>query len=252
MSDDDVTMAGDEGPAGISRREALRRGALVGGAVLWVTPVVQSVGMSPAAGQTTSPTPPPANCPNCPTCAASATGLSALGLTAGVASGTACQCLVNANLNAGSVGGASAQVVCGRADSPGCRASSYVEGAVVRIASNAVLEAATLGSCVSCGTGSAYVLRLFLATTALGQTTRTALTVGTGCNTAVIVPGFPGVTVVANEQTCSGGVLTVDALRVTVDGVTVVVARSRAGASGCACQPCAANPTCTPPTARLC
>jgi len=38
----------------ITRREILKRGAFVGGAVLWVTPVVQTLGMSSALAQTPS------------------------------------------------------------------------------------------------------------------------------------------------------------------------------------------------------
>lgn len=43
---------------GVSRREALKRGAKLTGAVLWMTPVVQAIGMSPALASTTSPTEP--------------------------------------------------------------------------------------------------------------------------------------------------------------------------------------------------
>ena len=56
-------MSNDEGgtaipkpsAGGLSRREAIKKGAIVGGTVLWVTPLVQSVGMSPASAQTPSP-----------------------------------------------------------------------------------------------------------------------------------------------------------------------------------------------------
>lgn len=41
--------------AGFSRREALRRGAGVGGTLLWVAPAVQSIGMTRALAQTPSP-----------------------------------------------------------------------------------------------------------------------------------------------------------------------------------------------------
>jgi hypothetical protein len=44
-----------EAPEGLSRREALKRGLRLTGAVLWATPVVQAIGMSPALAQTTSP-----------------------------------------------------------------------------------------------------------------------------------------------------------------------------------------------------
>lgn len=46
------------GPDGISRREALKRGLRLTGAVLWATPVVQAIGMRPAFAQTVSPTDP--------------------------------------------------------------------------------------------------------------------------------------------------------------------------------------------------
>jgi hypothetical protein len=45
-----------EESAGLTRRETLKRGLKLG-AVLWVTPVVQAVGMRPALAQTVSPDP---------------------------------------------------------------------------------------------------------------------------------------------------------------------------------------------------
>lgn len=53
-SDHDTAAASTPG---ISRREALKKGAMVGGTVLWVAPLVQTVGVSQAFGQ--QPTPPP-------------------------------------------------------------------------------------------------------------------------------------------------------------------------------------------------
>ena len=44
-----------EPQTGITRRDALRRGALLGGALTWSVPVVQLVGMRPAMAQTASP-----------------------------------------------------------------------------------------------------------------------------------------------------------------------------------------------------
>lgn len=41
---------------GISRRELLKKGAVLGGAVAWATPVVQTLGMGRAFAQTASPT----------------------------------------------------------------------------------------------------------------------------------------------------------------------------------------------------
>ena len=48
---------GEETSQGISRRDLLRRGAALGGAVVWMTPVVQTLGMGRAFAQTASPPP---------------------------------------------------------------------------------------------------------------------------------------------------------------------------------------------------
>jgi hypothetical protein len=47
----------EEVAGSITRRQALRRGTALGGAVLWATPVVQILGMSPALAQAASPPP---------------------------------------------------------------------------------------------------------------------------------------------------------------------------------------------------
>ena len=39
---------------GITRRDLLKKGAVLGGVVVWVTPIVQSVGMDRAFAQATS------------------------------------------------------------------------------------------------------------------------------------------------------------------------------------------------------
>lgn len=46
----------DEQTGGITRRQALKKGALLGGALAWATPVVQVIGMQPALAQPVSPT----------------------------------------------------------------------------------------------------------------------------------------------------------------------------------------------------
>lgn len=46
---------GEEISQGITRRDLLRRGAVLGGAVVWATPVVQTLGMGRAFAQTASP-----------------------------------------------------------------------------------------------------------------------------------------------------------------------------------------------------
>jgi hypothetical protein len=55
-----------ESEVGLSRRDMLRRSAIVGGALLWAAPVVQSVGMR-AAGAQPAPTygPSPGSCAAC-------------------------------------------------------------------------------------------------------------------------------------------------------------------------------------------
>jgi hypothetical protein len=54
MTDQEIQKA-----EGLTRREVLKKGALLGGALAWGTPVVQVIGMRPALAQTTSP-----DCPN--------------------------------------------------------------------------------------------------------------------------------------------------------------------------------------------
>lgn len=46
---------GEESSQGITRRDLLRRGAVLGGAVVWTTPVVQTLGMGRAFASTASP-----------------------------------------------------------------------------------------------------------------------------------------------------------------------------------------------------
>jgi hypothetical protein len=46
---------GEETSQGITRRDLLRRGAVLGGAVVWTTPVVQTLGMGRAFASTASP-----------------------------------------------------------------------------------------------------------------------------------------------------------------------------------------------------
>ena len=70
----------DDTRSGVTRREAIKKGAIVGGTVMWVAPLVQTVGMSPASAQTASP----------PTGACVCTGTNSFDVTAaftGVVSG---------------------------------------------------------------------------------------------------------------------------------------------------------------------
>jgi hypothetical protein len=45
----------DQSPHGLTRREALKKGALLGGALIWTTPAVQAIGILPAQAQEVSP-----------------------------------------------------------------------------------------------------------------------------------------------------------------------------------------------------
>lgn len=45
----------DQSPHGLTRREVLKKGALLGGALVWATPVVQAIGIQPAHAQEVSP-----------------------------------------------------------------------------------------------------------------------------------------------------------------------------------------------------
>ena len=55
MSEEQLTpIVKDDGPLMITRREALRRGAKIGGAV-WVVPVVNTLGMSAAQAKGNTP-----------------------------------------------------------------------------------------------------------------------------------------------------------------------------------------------------
>ena len=49
------TEAPDEQPVGLTRRQALKKGAILGGALAWATPVVQVMGMKPAFAAVPSP-----------------------------------------------------------------------------------------------------------------------------------------------------------------------------------------------------
>jgi hypothetical protein len=52
---DIATEGPREQPVGITRRQALKKGVIFGGALAWATPVVQVIGMKPALAQVASP-----------------------------------------------------------------------------------------------------------------------------------------------------------------------------------------------------
>lgn len=48
---DDTTSGGQQRPDGMSRRQALKRGAVIGGAALWVAPAVQVLAITESAAE---------------------------------------------------------------------------------------------------------------------------------------------------------------------------------------------------------
>lgn len=216
-NDGDVTVS-EDGGSGISRRDAIKKGAIVGGAVVWATPVIQAIGINPAGAQTPSPTNPGGACPGCANCTARARGLVVEGLvdlTAGVATGTQCTCTLDVNLDLSNLADAKSQTVCGRANSSLCRASALVEGLDVQVLENVFLRASVLSSCVNCGTGASQVadLRLLvnLSTGLLGGIFGPAvapinvpLTVNAGCNTGIVLPTTLDTNVLGNILTQLG------------------------------------------------
>jgi hypothetical protein len=48
---DDATSGPSEGRDGLSRRQVLKRGAVIGGAALWVTPAVQVLAVSESSAE---------------------------------------------------------------------------------------------------------------------------------------------------------------------------------------------------------
>ncbi|MBW3578452.1 MAG: twin-arginine translocation signal domain-containing protein [Actinobacteria bacterium] len=224
------------GPEDQSRRDFLKRSA-VAGAVAWSAPAILSLpgGMSWAAHY-------PCPCPNCDAQAAAAR----IGGSTLAGADNQCTCVVNASLSAGTPS-LTAQVACAEADDEHCTARTFLEGVRIQIAENTFITATTLSSCVTCGEGDAFVADLALEVDGLS----TKLQIDGTCNATVL--GLEGLaTAVFNEQQCDNGVLTVNALRITVDGVDVIVGQSRAGGTGCPCQACAADPRCEPPKQRLC
>ncbi len=224
---------------GESRRQFLKKGAATG-AVVWAAPAIVSL---PGAAAFAAGTPRP--CPECPACDAEATAV-AVGNLVAVQEDAGCTCLANVALGSGSPS-VTAQVACASADDAACQASAFLAGLRIQLAPNTFLTATVLSSCVHCGTGRAFVADLAL----LVGTVATPLQLSANCNGTVLGLGTLA-TAVFNEQTCTNGVLTVNALRVTVAGINVIVGQSRAGAAGCRCEPCSPLPDCTPPRERLC
>lgn len=61
MSGSDISPDAPEASSGLSRREALRRGAILGGALVWSAPAIQTIGMRGAYAVTPAPGPCPSH-----------------------------------------------------------------------------------------------------------------------------------------------------------------------------------------------
>lgn len=220
-------------PSSSSRRDFMKKGAIAG-ALAWAAPSIASLpGSRVLAGHTTP-------CP-CTDCRASACSVLALGdcltpdlvgcISADVDTGSGSVPRVRVNAN----------VACQRADDATCSAQALVEGARIRIGEDpgAIdISVESAASCVHCGTGDSQAEDI----TVNGD----PIEIPEGCNQTLDL----GVAQLAfNVQECVDGTLTTEALRITALGAeAVVLARSSAGASGCACTACSDNPTCSLPT----
>jgi hypothetical protein len=220
-----------------SRRDFLKKGAAAG-TVVWAAPTIATLSASPAWAQGTP-------CP-CEGCRAQATAINVFGGTSTVVA-NGCTCEIPIDIPPGGTPGVEANVACAKADDATCSASSFIEGAEVRLSADTALRVSTLSSCVSCGTGDSLIAGVVLVTAGV----ETPIDVTDGCNEPITIG--PLVEAVFNEQLCENGVLTVRALRLTLLGQgTIILGESKAGAEGCPCEPCSASPACTPPTVRLC
>lgn len=222
---------GQDTKLGVSRRDVMKRGAMVGGAVLWATPVVQSLN-TPAFAQTVY---------GCP-CNARACALRISGLINLEACGTP-ECVATASATAsGVVGGtANATVLCATFESQAgannaCDASASVAtldisgltvaGLVGPLAIHATVLTSSVSAPCDCGpatTGgdiATLTIQGINALTLQGRATLSAL----------------GILVAIGEVTCQGGVTTRRALHINVLGLLdVVVAEASAGAPNCPC-----------------
>lgn len=232
---------------GISRRTVLRRGAVVGGSLVWAAPAVQSISRTALAqdnGTPVDPPPPPEDC-----CTADAFGLrvaipllNILPETFGAANGSV------ASVDVGTMGTVGARVqanlINGNAvEQPGGPCVGTASVADINVQLQASLVSLNLSATVistrataTCGdnctvTGSSSIASLTLN----GQSLDVSNLLGQ-CNVDLLGLGL----VTFNRQVCNGDTLTVDAINIDVLGaLQVVVARSVAQGDGCACQACA-------------
>lgn len=243
---------------GISRRTVLRRGAVVGGSLVWAAPAVQSLSRTALAQTNGTPVEPP---PDGDCCTADAFGLwvsipllginQTLGVNGCVAEAEA------AVIGDPVTAQVTAKAVCGSATSPTggpCQAEASIAELDVVVLDTELLPAqfelhATVltsqatATCDPCDVrGSSTIASLTVAASGIGHTVDVNA-LATACNFDVL--GLLGLsslgTVTFNRQQCgTDGTLTVDALYINVlDTIEVIAARSQARADGCPCTTCA-------------
>lgn len=237
---------------GISRRTVLRRGAVVGGSLMWAAPAVQSISRSAFALDPGTPVepPPPDDC-----CTADAFGLRVriplLGIDQTLGENG---CVADPGpLTIGDplTAAVTVRIVCGEATSPAggpCTGTAsiaelgIVVGDAPLLPPTFSLNATVLGSeatanCDPCAvTGSSTIASLSVN----GVNADVNDLLG-NCNVDILA--LLGLSVAGsvafNRQQCVSDTLTVDALYVNVlDTIEVIAARSMAQADGCACQAC--------------
>jgi hypothetical protein len=219
MDIDDV-----DGDLGISRRQLIKRGAIVGGTVLWAAPVVQSI-TTPAFAQLYGGT----GCQCSSTaCALRVTGLVTLNACGGN------PCVLNAGVNVGG-GSITAGTLCATTEATAgannaCDASASVAtltitnvsvGGLVVNAMASVLERTVSAPC---GCGAAAVGGRILTLTINGHN---ALTVEGRAALALL-----GITVVVNGVSCNNGTTRTAAVDINIKNllqITVAEVITRAG-----------------------
>lgn len=226
----------EHGDSGLSRREALKKGAIAGGAIMWATPVIQSVGLSGALAQQPSPRPPQCQC------IASACALRITGLVNVTACGNP-QCVAEVFLGTARI----ATVLCATAETtPGANAACDASASVATLDIPPIAVTGTIG--INIPRIQATVLTSSVSAPcncAAPTVTSNVATLTIGGNNVTVPP--PGGTttvqtpagtllIAVGERTCVNGVTTVRALRISLGTLLdVVVAESAAGAVGCPC-----------------
>ena len=217
-----------------NRRDFLKKSVLAGGLV-WVAPAISTV--SSAGAQ--APGTPVSAC-----CRSSAFGLQVSLLNGAAQTFGVGGCVAQVDLKAGGTSflpavTVKASTVCGNSSSPAggpCTATA----SLVNLEIGGTLIATTFPGGIAATALSSSAAADCQACRTTGSSTLVGLRVGT-VNVSASVCNLSILGLVAvNEQVCNAdGILTVNALRVTIPGViNLIVSQSQAGAPGCACLTC--------------